>query len=39
MSATTSLADTAAELARSFAGQILRPNDTGYDDAAAFTTA
>jgi FAD/FMN-containing dehydrogenase len=33
MSATTSLADTAAELARSFAGQVLRPDDPGYDEA------
>src|SRR3712207_3663501 len=33
MNATTSLADTAAELARSFAGQILRPADPGYEEA------
>ena len=33
MSATTSLADTAAALARSFAGQVLRPADPGYEEA------
>ena len=33
MSSTAPLADTAAELARSFAGQILRPADPGYEEA------
>ena len=33
MSATTSLADTAAELAKSFSGQVLRPADPGYEEA------
>ncbi|MBV1799860.1 FAD-dependent oxidoreductase [Siccirubricoccus sp. G192] len=33
MNATSSLADTAAELARSFMGQVLRPGDPGYEDA------
>ncbi|HWL83123.1 MAG TPA: FAD-binding oxidoreductase [Roseomonas sp.] len=32
MSGRTSLADTAAELARSFAGQVLRPGDAGYEE-------
>jgi FAD/FMN-containing dehydrogenase len=33
MSNTMSLADPAAELARSFVGQVLRPADPGYDEA------
>ena len=33
MNATTSLADTAAELARSFAGQVLQPAGPGYEEA------
>ncbi len=33
MSSTAPLADTAADLARSFAGQILRPADPGYEEA------
>jgi FAD/FMN-containing dehydrogenase len=33
MSATTSPTDAVAELARSFAGQVLRPADPGYDEA------
>jgi len=33
MSTTMPLADTAAELAKSFAGQVLRPADPGYEEA------
>ena len=33
MSSTASLADTATALAGSFAGQVLRPADPGYDEA------
>ena len=33
MNATTSPADAVAELAKSFAGKILRPADPGYDEA------
>src|SRR3954465_7710875 len=33
MGSMTSLADTAAELARSFSGQVLRPADPGYEEA------
>lgn len=33
MNSTPSLADTAAELAKSFTGQLLQPGDPGYEDA------
>ncbi len=33
MSSTASLADTVAALAGSFAGQVLRPADPGYEEA------
>ena len=33
MGSTAPLADTAAELARSFAGQVMRPADPGYEEA------
>jgi FAD/FMN-containing dehydrogenase len=33
MSSSPSIAESAAELARGFSGQVLRPEDPGYDDA------